>query len=236
MTATVAAGVKPYALLDNITWRTLSGAHAHHSAGSATARRFATGFSPILGFADPREPDFDALSAHCAIGESFYTDGWSGPVPRGWRLDVESTMFKMVWEAATPATDAAPDAERLDPMHAPQALELATLTHPGPFAIRTIELGQYFGFFAGERLVAMAGERMCAPPMREISGVCTHPDFQGRGLAQRLVLKLVRRQMQRGEIPFLHVMRENARARALYARMGFRDYRESVVRVVTREG
>jgi predicted GNAT family acetyltransferase len=72
--------------------------------------------------------------------------------------------------------------------------------------------------------------------MREISGVCTHPDFQGRGLAQRLVLKLVRRQMQRGEIPFLHVMRENARARALYERMGFRNYRESVVRVITREG
>jgi predicted GNAT family acetyltransferase len=42
--------------------------------------------------------------------------------------------------------------------------------------------------------------------------------------------------MQRGENPFLHVMRENARARALYERMGFRNYRESVVRVITREG
>lgn len=223
----------PHHLLDNVTWHTLAGEHARHSAGGPTARRYAQGFSPILGFADPKDPDFDALAEHCAIGEAFYTDGWSGPIPRRWKLEVESTMFKMVWEAPMPERDEAPDAVRLDPRYAPQALELATLTHPGPFAIRTIELGPYFGFFEGERLVAMAGERMCAAPMREISGVCTHPDFQGRGLARRLVRKLVRRLMERGEIPFLHVMRENAHARAMYERMGFRSYRESVVRIVT---
>jgi predicted GNAT family acetyltransferase len=47
------------------------------------------------------------------------------------------------------------------------------------------------------------------------------------------MLKLVRRQMQRGETPFLHVMRDNANARSLYERMGFRVYKESVVRVVS---
>ena len=78
----------------------------------------------------------------------------------------------------------------------------------------------------------MAGERMHAGKLREISGVCTHPDFQGRGLARRLMLKLVRLQMQRGEAPFLHVMRDNTGAKRLYQKMGFREYRESVVRVV----
>jgi predicted GNAT family acetyltransferase len=67
-----------------------------------------------------------------------------------------------------------------------------------------------------------------------VSGICTHPDFQGRGLARKLTLKLVRRQMQRGKTPFLHVMSHNAPARALYVKMGFRDYRATVVRVVTR--
>ena len=70
--------------------------------------------------------------------------------------------------------------------------------------------------------------------LREISGVCTHPDFQGRGFARRLMSKLIRRQMQRQETPFLHVMRANRTAHGLYERMGFRDYRESVVRVVSR--
>jgi predicted GNAT family acetyltransferase len=142
-------------------------------------------------------------------------------------------MFKMVWEGAMPAADEAPEAVRLGSEHVSQALDLAALTQPGPFGPRTIELGEYFGCFEGPRLVAMAGERMCAGTMREISGVCTHPDFQGRGLARRLMFKLIRRQMQRGETPFLHVMRSNTGAHFLYERMGFRDYRESVVRVVS---
>lgn len=220
-------------LLDNIAWHTLAGPHARHATGTDEARRYAPGFSAIIGFADIERPRFDALAPFCEPGEHFYCDGWSGAAPAGWRVDAESTMFKMVWEAAMPAADEAPEAVRLGPEHASQALELATLTRPGPFGPRTIELGEYFGCFEGPRLVAMAGERMCAGALREISGVCTHPAFQGRGLARRLMLKLVRRQMQRDEVPFLHVMRDNGNARRLYERMGFRAYRESVVRVVS---
>jgi ribosomal protein S18 acetylase RimI-like enzyme len=222
-------------LLDNITWHTLSGPHARFSTGSGTARRYSVGFSPIVGFADPLHPDFDSLAACCASGEHFYMDGWSGAPPQGWRVEADTTMFKMVWDAAMPEADAAPEALALGPAHAQQALDLATLTRPGPFGPRTIELGEYFGFFEGERLVAMAGERMCAGTLREISGVCTLPSHQGRGLAKRLMQKLIRRQMQRGETPFLHVMSANAGARALYERMGFRVYREVVVRVIARD-
>ncbi|MHB1617771.1 MAG: GNAT family N-acetyltransferase [Metallibacterium sp.] len=220
-------------LLDNIIWNTLSGPHARFAAGMAQARRYARGFSPIVGFAEAESPDFDALAPFCAAGERLYCDRWSGKAPPGWRIDAESTMFKMVWDASVPAQDAAADAISLRPEHAGQALALAELTQPGPFGPRTPELGDYFGYFEAERLVAMAGERFQAGTLREISGVCTHPDFQGRGLARRLMLKLIRRQMQRGELPFLHVMRANIHARALYQRMGFRDHLETVVRVVS---
>jgi ribosomal protein S18 acetylase RimI-like enzyme len=221
-------------LLDNIAWHTLAGPHARFAAGAGDTRRYAPGFSPIVGFADPQRPDFAALAPWCEPGEHFYCDGWSGVAPAGWSIDFESTMFKMVWDAPMPVADEAPDAVRLGPEHAAQALELAALTRPGPFGPRTIELGDYFGVFDGQRLVAMAGERMCAAELREVSGVCTHPDFQGRGLARRLVAGLIRRQVQRGETPFLHVMRDNESAHGLYLRIGFRDHRESVVRVVSR--
>jgi GNAT superfamily N-acetyltransferase len=220
-------------LLDNITWHALNGPHAKYAVGTNDVRRYARGFSPIVGFVNVERPDFVALARFCEPGEQLYCDGWSGGPPEGWRIDVESTMFKMLWEAEAPAADEAPEAIPLGPEHASQALELATLTRPGPFGPRTIELGEYFGCFAGRRLAAMAGERMCAGALREISGVCTHPDFQGRGLARRLMLKLIRRQMQRGETPFLHVMRDNTGARRLYERMGFREYRETVVRVIS---
>lgn len=221
-------------LLNNIMWNCLSGPHANFATGSGPVRRYAPGFSPIVGCQDPELPDFATLAKYCEPGESFYLDIWSGSAPDGWRIEKEATMFKMVWEAAPPADDAAPDAETLQPEHYAQAVELAKLTNPGPFGPRTPELGEYFGYFEGGKLVAMAGERMCAGDLHEVSGICTHPDFQGRGLARKLTLKLVRRQLQRGKTPFLHVMGHNIAARGLYEKMGFRDFRSTTVRVVTR--
>ena len=223
-----------YPLLDNIMWNCLTGPHAKYAAGAGQVRRYAQGFSPILGFAHPHNPDFTELEKVCSPGESFYCHIWSTAAPAGWQVDKETTMFKMVWQAAMPEGDAAPDAVPLRPEHASQAVALAQLTNPGPFGIRTPELGEYFGYFDGDRLIAMAGERMCAGELHEVSGICTHPDFQGRGLARKLTLKLVRRQMQRGKTPFLHVMHSNSSARALYEKMGFRNYLETVVRVISR--
>ena len=142
-------------------------------------------------------------------------------------------MFKMTWNQPLPEEDAAPEAIPLGPAHAKQALELASLTRPGPFGVRTIELGEYFGLFDKGRLIAMAGERMHACIMREISGVCVHPDYQGQGLARQLVYKLLQRQTRRGVMPFLHVSREDDNAYALYERMGFGIAHESVVRVIS---
>jgi len=221
-------------LLDNIMWNCLSGPHAKFATGSGTVRRYAPGFSPIVGCENPAQPDFQTLQKFCEPGDSFYFDIWSGAAPAGWRIDKEAHMFKMVWEAPMPAEDAAPGAVSLRPEHYEQAVQLARLTNPGPFGIRTPELGEYFGFFEDDQLIAMAGERMCAGDLHEVSGICTHPDFQGRGLARKLTLKLVRRQMQRGKTSFLHVMSHNAPARGLYEKMGFGNYLETVVRVATR--
>lgn len=218
--------------LDNIFWASLSGPHAKFATGTDDARRYAPGFSPIVGFPDFDRPNFAALRPFCEPGEHFYCDGWSGTAPQGWQIEAESTMFRMVWDGPAPVADEAPDAILLGPGHAQQAFDLAMLTRPGPFGLRTPELGEYFGYIEEGRLVAMAGERAAATGLREISGVCTHPEFQGRGFARRLMLKLVLRQLQRGETPFLHVMRSNANAHELYSRMGFADYKESVVRVI----
>lgn len=220
-------------LLDNITWFTLTGPHAVYASGSKNARRYAAGFSPIVAFADPARPDFAALAACCQPDEQLYCPDWNGEAPAGWRIDFEKPLFRMIWEEAMPETDEFADAIRLGPQHAEQALELAQLTNPGPFGPRTIELGDYFGWFEHGRLAAMAGERMYAGSLREVSGICTHPDFRGRGLARRLTLKLIRREMQRGETPFLHVMGDNPSARRLYHKMGFRDYCETTLRVIS---
>lgn len=220
--------------LDNVFWHALTGEQSAMAAGAGGARRYARGFSPILGFADADEPDFAVLAPFCEPDEHFYVRGWSGPMPEGWQLHVDATMFLMSWQGDLPERDEAPDAIALGPEHVPEAVALATLTNPGPFGPRTPEMGEYFGLFEDGRLIAMAGERVHSGKFREVSGICTHPDFQGRGLARRLTLKVVRRQMLRGLQPFLHVVSRNTGAHGLYQRLGFVDYHETVVRVVSR--
>jgi ribosomal protein S18 acetylase RimI-like enzyme len=220
-------------VLENIAWNTLAGPHAKYATGTNEARRYAPGFSPIIAFADIERPNFASLLSFCEPGEHFYCGGWSGSVPAGWKIDAETSMFKMVWNAPKPAAHEELDCVRLGIDHLPQILELVAITQPGPFGPRTVELGEYMGYFKGQRLVAMAGERMCAGALREISGVCTHPDYQGQGLARRLVENLIRKEMERNEIPFLHVMRDNLNARRIYEKMGFLDYEETTLRVLS---
>jgi ribosomal protein S18 acetylase RimI-like enzyme len=219
-------------ILDDIFWKAMSGEQARFAEGAGAARRYARGFSPILGFENREDPDWRALEPFCERGERFYVDTWSGRAPPGWDIVVDKKMRRMVWAGDLPAEDPTLETRRLDASHAQQAVDLAVLTNPGPFGPRTIELGEYYGVFEGERLVAMAGERLQAGPYREVSGVCTHPDFQGHGYARRLSLKIVRMQMQRKQLPFLHVVSSNTTAHALYEKLGFREYRETVVRVV----
>lgn len=221
-------------LLDTCVWQSLCGPHRAFSLGTSTARRFAPGFSPIIAFADPANPDWDALASICAPGEHFYCAAWQGVPPTGWSVDVDSAMSQLVWQGGMPETEANPGWVALDARSAPEMLDLATRLQPGPFGLRTIELGDYLGYFDHGRLVSMAGERFWAGSFREISAVCTDPAYQGRGLARRLMLELIRRHQQRGLTSFLHVMRDNLRARQMYERMGFVVYRELGVRVVTR--
>ena len=76
-------------LLDNITWSSLSGPQARFTAGSAAVRRYAAGFSALVGFPEPQCPDFDTLSAFCDIGEQIYCPEWTGAAPEGWCIHAE---------------------------------------------------------------------------------------------------------------------------------------------------
>ena len=117
-----------------------------------------------------------------------------------------------------------PDAEiiTLTEKGAPEMLALATLTEPGPFLTRTHTMGHFRGVRIDGRLAAMAGERIRFPGYTEVSGVCTHPDFRGRGLARRLSAAVVAGIEARGDQAFLHAWKTNQAAISLYEGLGFK--------------
>jgi len=114
-----------------------------------------------------------------------------------------------------------PDVKPLSEIHVEQMVQLAKLTRPGPFGIRTIDFGSYFGIFDNEKLVAMTGQRLHVEHYTEISAVCTHPDYTGKGYAYTLLQHQLQLILQQDQQPFLHVREDNQRAIALYQRLGF---------------
>jgi predicted GNAT family acetyltransferase len=100
-------------------------------------------------------------------------------------------------------------------------LALATLTRPGPFRARTHTLGRFIGVREGGQLIAMAGERLQTEDFVEVSGICTHPDYRGRGLAAGLTRAIAARLTDEGKTPFLHAYASNIGAISLYQDLGF---------------
>ncbi len=111
-------------------------------------------------------------------------------------------------------------------------LDLATLTKPGPFTLKAQALGEFFGVRIDGRLAAMAGVRMKQEGFTEVSGVCTHPDFQGRGLGRLLSVFMTHRIVERGETPYLHAYATNDAAIGLYKKIGYELRAELQVAVV----
>ena len=181
-----------------------------------------------------------------------YLTGELPPPAPGLRLEATLACLQMVMPvpaaaaialslpetSAAPAMDATSQAAapiaRLAASDAPAMVALTTLAFPGFFRARTYIMGNYFGVHVDGVLVAMAGERLSIGPCREISGVCTDPEHTGQGHAARLVLHLVREHSAAGLRSCLHVSAENARAIALYRRLGFAVRRELPMHRVAR--
>jgi predicted GNAT family acetyltransferase len=117
----------------------------------------------------------------------------------------------------------------------PEMLALTKLTEPGPFLPRTIELGAYYGIHDSGSLVAMAGERLRLTRFTEVSAVCTHPNFRGRGYGNSLMSVVISGIMSRDETPFLHVKTDNP-ALALYKKLGFQIRAQLYLAVIQQTG
>lgn len=111
--------------------------------------------------------------------------------------------------------------ETLTETDAPDMLALATLTKPGPFRSATRRLGPFIGIRQDGQLVAMAGRRLRVDGFTELSGVCTHPDWRGRGYAAGLSRAVAGEILASGEQVFLHAFAEHAATIAFYQSLGF---------------
>ena len=211
--------------LDNPFWSSLRSRHRDIARVAGEAARFPAEFAPFLGVGHAGVDVDEALEALVAPGESVYLLGVAPRVPAGWRLDAFADLAQMVCTSPIDLVDG-PDIIALSEAHRDDVLALTALVYPHYFRPRTMDLGRYFGIYQDGRLAAMIGERLGTDAFQEMSAICTHPDFNGRGYARRLTAMLSNDTLQRGRTPYLHVSHENLRAKQLYEQLGYRHRRD----------
>lgn len=223
--------------LDRPVWNCLTGPQAALARGSELAWRIDPGYGPFAAARDQSDAALAALAALCEPdGELWLVEPEAWPAPPGLRVARTAPLLQMLAEAPRPLQPGDECCEPLGEGDAAQMTALALATEPGPWGERTRLYGQFYGIRDGDRLAAMAGERMRpAPGLAEVSGVCTWPDYRGQGLAGKLIRTVMAGFTARGQVPFLHSYAGNAKAIGLYESLGFVGRRAMVATVLVKE-
>jgi predicted GNAT family acetyltransferase len=218
--------------LDRPVWSALASRQAGLTLGDDRARRFAPDYGPFGAAADASSDSQSALAGLIAeTGGLAVVETAPWTPPPGALVTQQSEVDQMLAAYLSPG-EAGFEFTPLGEADAPDMRALAALTQPGPFSTRTHQLGDFVGVRQAGQLVAMAGERMQPAGFCEVSGVCTHPDWRGRGYAAGLMRLAASRILARGETPFLHVMAANTGAIGLYEALGFTFRRALILTVL----
>lgn len=208
--------------LDNPVFAALAKGCNHFCEGILPLRYFPKEVSPFLGMEEFNAEAIQAIEQQIPQGRTFLLARREAVLlPSHWLLKFQIVGTQFVYPSKNLPTYDQGIIQPLDQSHIAEMLQLTRLTKPGPFDTRTIEFGNYKGIFEDGKLVSMAGWRLQFDDYLEVSAVCTHPDYVGKGYARTLLQYQINSIVQQGKIPFLHSRADNSRAIDLYEGLGF---------------
>jgi predicted GNAT family acetyltransferase len=216
-------------ILDSIIWQALSTNQSHMSVGDDFAKRFHPEISLLAAI---REPTVECLThLRSLLSEEDNVRLLTIekiPDQLGFFDSISHyQVYQMIRPFSNETTcigdveDVGVDIQPLTEEDTTEMMALTNVTQPGPFSIRTREMGTFLGIKINGTLAAMAGERLHASSWREVSGVCTDPSHRGKGYAKILIKKILDLHSSRKQNSFLHVLVDNSAGVKLYESLGF---------------
>ncbi len=206
--------------LNNPVWNSLTTTHQAHCLNLEGFKFYDPKYCPF-GALNHEEINADALQAYANLTNDFFIVG-NRPAthPQNLQLKNELVCNQMVLHEPI-QLELKEEIVLLNDSYQKELIALVNLVQPGYFKDKTPDLGNYYGIFKNNQLVAVTGERMKMANATEISAVVTHPEHSGKGYAKQLVAFVANQIVEEGKIPFLHVAEKNVGAIGLYEKLGF---------------
>jgi GNAT superfamily N-acetyltransferase len=218
--------------LDNPVWYSLSENHQEFAIDYENAKFYNPDYCPFGSFTHSENTAI-TTKEYAVLIDNFYIVGGMQEIADTLKIAKELVCLQMVINSKIQLPI---DSEivKLTEDHNEILCDLVNLVQPGYFKTKTILLGDYYGIFKNNQLIAITGERMKMNSFTELSAIITHPDHTGKGYAKQLITHVVNAIFDQGKIPFLHVAKNNSGAIVLYEKLGFTTRRKMSFWYVTR--
>lgn len=210
--------------LDNPVWYSLSENHQEFSLDYGNTKFYHPDYGPFGSFTD-LEKTAMATQEYSTLIDNFFIVGEKPEIAGTLKIAKELVCLQMViYKKIQLPIDV--EIVKLTIDHNEILCDLVNLVQPGYFKNKTILLGNYYGIFKDNQLIAITGERMKMNSFTEVSAIITHPEHTGKGYAKQLIAHVVNTIFDQDKIPFLHVSEHNLGAIALYEKLGFTTRRK----------
>jgi ribosomal protein S18 acetylase RimI-like enzyme len=222
----------------NAIWNALHTNHKHLAQTFRLALKYPADIAPFACLAENTSAALGDLHTLLAPNETTYILG-DPPAPSDkllYRGITPCLQMAFPEQSSLPAIESALAISPLTCADSAAMVALTDIAFPGFFRSRTCLMGSYFGIWKAGQLIAMAGERLVLHPTREISGVCTHPDYRGQGYGAALTAHVLHHQRSLHARSVLHVVSTNDAAISIYHRLGFQTLREVHLHRLKRAG
>ncbi len=213
-----------YKKLDNPVWHSLNETHKHYAITFNNTKCYDPDYCPFLSSSTSTNNP-DDINSYAKLVTNFFSVGTKPTYNNTVYLNKELVCIQMIIDHKI-EINTKETIIKLNTQHYKVLFDLVNLIQPGYFKPKTATLGNYYGIFKDNKLVAVTGERMKMNDFTEISAVITHPDHGGNGYAKQLVAYTSNQIIEENKIPYLHVAATNTGAIGLYKKLGFRTRRE----------
>ena len=218
--------------LDNPIWHSLSETHKDFAIDYGEIKFYHPDYCPFGGFSEVGNTA-NPIAEYAELTNPFYIIGEKPNIPTNLKLESELICFQMIiYDKIDHFIE--DEIVLLEEKDLEDLLGLVKIVYPEYFKKKTATLGNYYGIFKNNQLVAVTGERMKMDDFIEVSAVITHPDHIGKGYAKQLVTHTVNAILNQKKIPFLHVAETNISAIKLYEKLGFQTRKKISIWNITK--